>query len=262
MGAFALSEPNIGSDAKHVETIATPTADGFVLNGQKKWISGGFLADLYLVLAQCEGKPTAFLLKRDTPGLSVELITGMLGFRSAMLAELNLDGCVIPSDNLVGKPGSGFSYIVGTALDHGRLCVGWGSVGLAQACLEACLSYTEERIQFGVPIKNHQLIQQLIADMVTETNAARMLCHGATLSREAGEPEAIMQVSMAKYFASRVAAKAAMDAVQIHGANGCSADYPVQRYMRDGKILEIIEGSSQIQQMLIARYAYQLTNRP
>ena len=162
----------------------------------------------------------------------------------------------------MGRVGFGFSHVAGTALDHGRFCVAWGSVGLAQACVEACLRYAETRVQFGRPIRDHQLIQQLVADMVTDTQAARMLCYGATRMRQERQPEAIMQTSMAKYFASRVAARAASDAVQIHGANGCSSDYPVQRYLRDGKILEIIEGSNQIQQMLIARYAYQLATRP
>jgi len=260
MAAFALSEPDIGSDAKHVQTTAEPSGDGFVLNGDKKWISGGLLADVYLVVAQCEGQPGVFLVERTTPGLLVQPIGGLLGFRSAMLAELHFEQCAVPADALVGRVGFGFSHVAGSALDHGRFCVAWGSVGLAQACVEACMSYTEARVQFGRPIRDHQLIQQLVADMVTDTQAARMLCYGAARSRQEREPAAIMETSMAKYFASRVAARAGGDAVQIHGANGCSSDYPVQRYLRDGKILEIIEGSNQIQQMLIARHAYQLAS--
>jgi len=261
MGAFALSEPGIGSDARHVDTKATASGDVFALDGHKKWISGGLIADVYLVVAQCEQKPTVFLVERDNPGMSVEPIGDLLGFRSAMLAEIHLQDCIVKADALVGRPGFGFSHVAASALDHGRLCVGWGSVGLAQACLDASIRYSEERIQFSVPIKEHQLVQRMIAQMITETQAARMLCYGATMSRQARVPEAIMETSMAKYFSSCVAARAATDAVQLHGANGCSSDYPVQRYFRDAKILEIIEGSSQIQQLLIAKSAHQLAGR-
>lgn len=256
LGAFGLTEPNIGSDAKNVETTAVLSDNSYILTGEKKWISFGQVANLFLIIAQCDGKPSAFLVERSSPGFSTEPITGLLGFRSAMLAKVHLNECQIPEDNLVGRVGFGFSHVAGAALDHGRYCVGWGCVGLAGACLEACLSYTSERKQFGAFLKGHQLIQQLIAEMITNIKAARLLCYHAGYLKDKGDPSLIMETSIAKYFASRMVSKVADDAVQIHGANGCSSDYPVQRYLRDAKIMEIIEGSTQMQQIIIAKSGY------
>ena len=257
LGAFAISEPNIGSDPKNVETTATLEGELIKLSGKKKWISCGQIADLFLIIAQFEGKPTAFLLEKDIPGLIVKPITGMLGFRSAMLAELHLDNCKISKENLIGRVGFGFSHIAGTALNHGRYCIAWGCVGLGQACLEACLQYTSTRKQFGEFLRKHQLIQEMIADMLTEIKAAKSLCYNAGCLKTSGDPAQIMETSIAKYYASRMAVRASNNAVQIHGANGCSSEYPVQRYFRDAKITEIIEGSNQIQQIIISQYGYQ-----
>jgi len=254
--SFALTEPEIGSDAKNVGTSAILSDGSYLLNGRKKWISGGQIADLFLIIAQCDGAPTAFLVERDTPGFFTEPIGDMMGFRSAMLAELRMEDCRVPEENLLGRIGFGFSHVAGTSLDFGRYSIAWGCVGLARACLEASLDYTEKRKQFGVYLKKHQLIQGMIADMITNLKAARMLCIHAGNLKDSGDPSVIMETSVAKYFASRIAMKAAMDAVQIHGANGCSSQYPVQRYMRDAKVMEIIEGSNQIQQTLIAKYGY------
>ena len=253
-GAFGLTEPATGSDGKSVETRAV-LADGmYHLNGTKKWISCGQIADVFLIIAQCDGKPSAFLVEKDSPGFSLKPIAGMLGFRAAMLAELHMEECRIPEEHLVGKVGFGFSHVAGSALDYGRYCIAWGAVGLSQACLEASLHYVNERKQFDAYLRDHQLIQQMLADMITGTKAARSLCYNAGYLKDRGDPESILETSIAKYYASTTAAKIASDAVQIHGANGCSSEFPVQRYMRDAKVMEIIEGSSQIQQILIARY--------
>ncbi|MCB0167231.1 MAG: acyl-CoA dehydrogenase family protein [Anaerolineae bacterium] len=257
IGAFGLTEPDVGSDAKNVQSTATVSTDGYRLNGRKKWISFGQIADVFLIIAQCDGQPAAFLVERRRVGFSTHPITGMLGFRAAMLAEVHLQDCYVPAENLVGRVGFGFSHVAGTALDYGRYCVGWGCVGLAQACLEACLDYTRKRKQFGTYLKEHQLIQQMIAEMIANIRAARLLCYQAGYLKAIGDPNSIMETSIAKYFASKMAYQAAGDAVQIHGANGCSSEYPVQRYLRDAKIMEIIEGSTQMQQMLIASYGYQ-----
>lgn len=254
IGAFGLSEPKIGSDAKSVETTAKLTGTSYVLNGTKKWISCGQIADLFLIIAQCEDKPTAFLMEKDCPGLTVKPISGMLGFKAAMLAELHLEGCSIPEENLVGRIGFGFSHVAGVALDYGRYCVAAGSVGLARACLEACLLYTRERQQFGSSLKSHQLIQQMLTDMITGIQAARLLYFQAGYQKDTLDSESIISSATAKYFASTMAVKVASDAVQIHGANGCSEEYPVQRYFRDAKIMEIIEGSNQMQQIMISKY--------
>lgn len=257
IAAFALSEPNVGSDAKSVETTATLAGDVYVLNGQKKWITYGQIADVFLVFAKCEGKPTAFLVEKNSPGLSVKLTCGILGVRASMSAELHFNNCQVSLENLVGKLGFGFSYIAATALDYGRYSVAWGSVGIAQACLEACIKYTNERKQFGVYLKEHQLIRQMISQMITNVKAARLLCYQAGYLKDINDPNSIIETSIAKYFASTVATKIANDAVQIHGGNGCSSEYPVERYLRDSKIMEIIEGSTQIQEITIADSGYQ-----
>ncbi|MBF0272413.1 MAG: acyl-CoA dehydrogenase family protein [Magnetococcales bacterium] len=257
IGAFALTEPNIGSDAKNVETTVTRLENGaYRMDGEKKWISCGQIADLFLVFAQFENKPVAFLVEGDRAGLTRKPLSGLLGFRAAMLAVLTFDGCELPEANMVGRPGFGFSHVAGAALDHGRFCVGCGCVGLTRGCLEACLEYTSQRKQFGVHLREHPLIQRMITDMITHIEAARMLCLHAGRMKDERDPRSIMATSTAKYFASTMAARSAADAVQIHGANGCGPDYPVQRYFRDAKIMEIIEGSNQIQQTIIAKYGH------
>lgn len=257
IGAFGLSEPNVGTDAKNVETTARLDGDRYILNGRKKWTTFGQIADLFLIFAQYDGKPSAFLVERDSPGFSTQPIYGMLGTRASMLAELHLDNCEIPKSNLISGVGFGLATIATSALDIGRYSVAWGSVGIAQACLEASVQYAKTRKQFGAYLKDHQLIRQMITDMLTNVKAARLLCYQAGYLKDIGAPSTVMETWIAKYFASTTAAKAATDAVQIHGANGCSGDYPVQRYLRDSKIMEIIEGSNQIQQITIAEYAYQ-----
>ncbi|MBH8571742.1 acyl-CoA dehydrogenase family protein [Nostocaceae cyanobacterium CENA369] len=257
IAAFALSEPNVGSDAKSVETTATLAGDAYILNGQKKWITYGQIADIFLVFAKCEGKPTAFLVEKNSPGFSVKPMFGILGVRASMSAELQFHNCQIPQENLVGKLGFGFSYIAASALDYGRYSVASGCVGIAQACLEACIKYTNERKQFGVYLKEHQLIRQKITQMITNTKAARLLCYQAGYLKDINDPNSIIETSIAKYFASTVATKIANDAVQLHGGNGCSSEYPVERYLRDSKIMEIIEGSTQIQEVTIAESGYQ-----
>ena len=257
IAAFALSEPNVGSDAKSVETTATLTGDAYVLNGQKKWITYGQIADVFLVFAKCEGKPTAFLVEKNSPGLSVKPMSGILGIRASMTAELHFDNCHISLENLIGKLGFGFSYIASSALDYGRYSVAWGCVGIAQACLEACIKYTNERKQFGVYLKEHQLIRQKITQIIANVKAARLLCYQAGYLKDINNPNSITETSIAKYFASTVATKIANDAVQIHGGNGCSSEYTVERYLRDSKIMEIIEGSTQIQEITIAESGYQ-----
>jgi alkylation response protein AidB-like acyl-CoA dehydrogenase len=184
-------------------------------------------------------------------------ILGMLGVRASMLAELHLDGCRVPQENLVGREGFGFSHVASSVLDHGRYSVAWGCVGIGQACLEASVRYASERKQFGAVLIDHQLIQQMITEMITNIKAARLLCYQAGYLRDLGDPRAIMETSIAKYFASTMVTHLTSDAVQIHGANGCSSEFPVQRYLRDAKIMEIIEGTTQMQQITISKYACQ-----
>ena len=257
VGAFALTEANVGSDARSVETSAEPDGDSYVLNGGKRWITFGQVADLFLVFAQSAGKPVAFLVERQSPGLSAEPTTNLLGTRASMAAELTFRDCRVPAENVVGKPGFGFTHVASAALDCGRYSVAWGCVGLARACVEASVGYASRRRQFGSRLIEHQLIQQKVSDMITGLKAARLLCLHAGSLRDAGDPAAITETSVAKYFASVAASRAAADAVQIHGANGCGGEYPVGRYFRDAKVMEIIEGSTQMQQINIARHCHQ-----
>lgn len=257
LAAFALSEPGVGSDAKSIATAASPTGDGFTLNGEKKWITYGQWADLFLVLAQCDGQPAAFLVERGTLGLTTLPIFDLLGLRASMTARVLLADCRIPQENLLGRIGFGISHVAGLALDLGRSHVAWGCVGIAQACTDASIVYTHNRTQFGALLKDHQLLRQMISDMLTSVAAARLLCLNASRLRDALDPQALAATAMAKYFSAQAAMAAATNTVQIHGANGCSRDYSAQRYLCDAKIMELIEGSNQIQQLTIAEYGYQ-----
>jgi glutaryl-CoA dehydrogenase (non-decarboxylating) len=261
LAAFALTEPDVGTDAAAIATTATADAGTVVLSGTKKWISFAQNAGVYLVFAKLAGAHTAFLVERDTPGLSVEPIGGLLGLRGSMLAQITLDGSRVPAENMVGRPGFGLNLVASGALDLGRYSTAWGAVGLARACLEAAVAYACQRAQFGTEIRNHQLVQQLLADMATGTLAARLMCHHAGVSKEQGEPHAPQLTLMAKYQASTTAVRVSADAVQIHGAQGVGQESPVQRCYRDAKVLEIIEGTTQIQQSLIGQFAAQVGRR-
>ncbi|WP_354642974.1 acyl-CoA dehydrogenase family protein [Kitasatospora camelliae] len=256
IGAFALTEPGAGSDVKALAATARRTGDGYRLDGEKRWTTFGQRADVYLLFARLDGRETAFLVPRDAPGLTVRPVTGILGTRASMLAELSLDDCRVAEDALLGRPGFGLAAVAATALELGRYSVAWGCVGLAQACLDASLAYAERRETFGVRLRDHQLVQRMIADMATGTAAARLLCQQAGWLRQARSTESLHATWLAKYHASTTAFRSASDAVQVHGAHGCGGEYPVQRYLRDAKVMEIIEGSTELQQATIAESAY------
>lgn len=252
--AFGLSEANVGSDAIAVETTAVRQEDGsYRLNGHKKWTTFGSIADYLMVLASCEGRPTAFIVPTSAEGFSRRPLENFMGTAASRVAQIRFDDCQIPGDALLGRVGLGFSHVFSMALDHGRYSVAWGSVGIAQGCLDACLTYAEERVQGeGKRLQEHQLIRRMLTEMTVDTRAARMLCLRAGYLRQIQDPGAIPETLIAKYAASRAATSAANVAVQLHGANGLSDDYPVARMLRDSKVMEIIEGSSQIQQITIA----------
>ncbi|MEV0622107.1 acyl-CoA dehydrogenase family protein [Nonomuraea sp. NPDC050404] len=256
VGAFALTEPHAGSDASMISSTATRKGQVYVLNGVKRWITYGRAADVFLVFARCEEGPTAFLVERDSPGLEVTPIHGVLGTRASMTAQLDFRDCAVPAANVVGRPGFGLSAVCSGALETGRYTVAWGCVGILQACLDDSLAYAAGREQFGRRIADHQLVRRMLADLATESVAARLLCLRAGLLRQEGDPESVAATWMAKYYASRAAFRAASDTVQIHGANGCAAESRAQRMLRDAKIMEIIEGSTEIQQSMIAEAAY------
>lgn len=256
IGAFGLTEPNVGSDAKSIESVAVLDGDEYVINGKKRWITMGQIADIFLIIARLEDKPTAFLVRRDSPGFSAAPIKGLLGARASMIAELTFEDCRIPKENIIGRAGTGLSHVALSSLDYGRYTVATGCVGLAQACLEESVKYTRKRKQFGHPLRENQLIQKMITEMVVNIKAARLLCYNAGYLREIGDPSSIMETWNAKYFASIIVNKVASDAVQIHGANGCHNDYPIERFFRDARVNEVIEGTSQMHEILIATNAF------
>lgn len=256
IASLALTEPEAGTDIKEVETTARLEGDTYFLNGHKQWISLGQVAGLFLVLGRYNGKLCAFLVERDAPGLSIRLMSELSGLKATMLAELFLEDCRIPQENLVGAVGFGLAPVVFTALNLGRYSIAWGCVGIAQACLDACIQHTRTRKQFGVYLKEHQLIQHLITDMIVNVKAARLLCFQAGYMTEAADADAFAETMVAKYFASTAATRIANDAVQIHGAAGFQESHPLQRHLRDAKIMEMIEGTTQIHQIKIAEYSY------
>ena len=254
IGAFALSEPDVGSNARDVQTNYEPKGDGFILNGRKKWISFGDIADVFIVIASCGSVKTAFVVEREMDGLETSPMKGLLARRASHVAEIELNDVYVPAENIIGKLGSGFPYVVGTALDNGRYSIAWSGVAIAQEALDAMVTYSRSRKQFNKKLCEFQLIQGMIADAVTKIHAARALCIRAGQLRQQGDSNAVAETTIAKYFTSKVAMEVATDAVQVHGGNGCSNSFPVERLFREAKVLEIIEGTSQIQQQMIAKY--------
>jgi hypothetical protein len=257
IGCFGLTEPNAGSDPAGMETTAVADGDSWVLNGQKTWISNGGVAGVAMVFAQTDKRKGnrgigAFLVDRGTPGFSSRDIHGKLGLRASNTAELILDECRIPKDQMLGQVGDGFKVAM-SALDNGRYSVAAGCVGICQGSVDACLRYAKERKQFGRQIGSFQLVQDLIARMIVDTEAARLLVFRAGHLKNRGV-RCSREVSIAKYFASEAAVRCALDAIQVHGSYGYSNEYPVERYLRDAKVATIYEGTSQIQKLLIASH--------
>lgn len=257
IGCYALTELAAGSDVANMETTASREADRFRLNGKKVWITNGNLADLAIVFATVDKSLrhkgiTAFLVEKGAAGFKASKLKGeCLGHRAMDHAELELKDCVVGEDALLGAVGDGFAVAM-SALDHGRLGVAAGAVGVAQACLDACVKFANEREQFGQKIANFQLVQKEIADMAVETEAARLLTYRAAHQKDRGLKNTL-ETSMAKLYASEVASRAASRAVSLLASYGYSNEYPVERYYRDIKGAEIYEGTSNIQRIIIAR---------
>ncbi|HMQ31933.1 MAG TPA: acyl-CoA dehydrogenase family protein [Chloroflexaceae bacterium] len=257
IGCYCLTEPNAGSDAASIETTAREDGDGYALDGEKIWITNGGIAHLAIVFASVDRAARhrgicAFLVETDAPGFRREPMAGReLGHRAADHAHILLEGCRVPRDAMLGAPGEGFKVAM-AALDHGRIGVAAGAVGVAQACLDACVGFARERRQFGRRIGDFQMIQAQLADMAADVEAARLLTYRAAWLKGQGRP-ATRETSMAKLFATEIAVKAASDAVLIHGGRGYANVYPVERHYRDIKGLQIYEGTSHIQRIVIAR---------
>ncbi|MFE3543207.1 acyl-CoA dehydrogenase family protein [Nocardia sp. NPDC059177] len=255
LGCFALTEPGTGSDAANLSTRATRDGADWVIDGTKIFITNGTWADVALVFARTGGPGpkgvTAFLVPTDAPGFGRTEITGKLGLRGQATAELVLDRVRVPDALRLGDEGQGFRIAM-AALDKGRIGVAAGCVGLARACLEASVRYAGEREQFGKPIAGYQLVQELLADMAVETEAARLLAWRAADLVDRGEPFGTA-ASMAKLFASEAAVKAANNAIQVFGGYGYIDEFPVAKYLRDARVLTLYEGTTQIQKLLIGR---------
>ncbi|MQW74716.1 acyl-CoA dehydrogenase [Nocardioides sp. dk4132] len=255
LGCFGLTEPGVGSDAGNLTTRARRDGSDYVLDGEKVFITNGTWADLALVFARTGGEGprgiSAFLVPTGTPGFEAREITGKLGLRGQATASLHLDGVRLPASALLGEAGQGFRIAM-TALDKGRVSVAAGCVGIVQGCLEAAVSYATTRTQFGRPIASFQLVQDLIADISLDADAARLLVWRCADLLDRGEPVGVA-ASKAKLFASEAAVRAANNALQVHGGSGYVDDYPVAKYLRDARVMTLYEGTSQIQKLLIGR---------
>jgi alkylation response protein AidB-like acyl-CoA dehydrogenase len=255
LGCYALTEPGSGSDPSSVATRAVRDGDDWVLAGSKIFITLGSWAGVALVFARTgeEGARglTCFLVPTASDGFSAARIKGKLGLRAQDTAELTLDGVRVSDANRLGAEGDGFKVAM-SALDNGRISLAAGCVGIAQGCLDACLRYASERQQFGKPIASHQLVQELIADIAVETDAARLLTWRAAALADAGVRHTL-ESSIAKYYASEASVRAANAAVQVHGGYGYIDEYPVGKYLRDARVTTLYEGTSQIQKLIIGR---------
>jgi alkylation response protein AidB-like acyl-CoA dehydrogenase len=256
LGAYCLSEPTSGSDAAALRTRAVRDGDDWVLDGTKAWITHSGVADFYTVLARSGGEGahgiSAYLVPGDAPGLSAAAPERKMGLKGSPTAQLHLDGVRVPDARRIGDPGQGFTIALG-ALDSGRLGIAACATGLAQAALDAALGYVLERRQFGRPVADFQGLRFMLADMATRIEAGRALYLSAARLRDAGLPFTA-QAAMAKLFCTDTAMQVTTDAVQLLGGYGYTADFPLERYMREAKVLQIVEGTNQIQRIVVARH--------
>lgn len=255
LAAFALTEPGAGSDAGAVATAATKDGDHYILNGTKCFITNGGLADIYVIFANARKSAgirglTAFIVEKGTPGFSVGKEEHKMGIRTSNTCELILDNVRVPAANRIGREGEGFKLAMKT-LDAARPFVGAVSVGLSQAAFEVAVKYSKERVQFGKPIASFQLVQAMLADMAMQIDAARLLVYRACWLKDQGVDYS-KESAIAKCFAGDTAMKVTTDAVQVLGGYGYSQEYPTEKYMRDAKIMQIYEGTNQIQRLVIA----------
>jgi alkylation response protein AidB-like acyl-CoA dehydrogenase len=254
LGAFGLTEPNAGSDAAGTQTTAVKDKDGWRVNGTKIYITNGSVAGVVVFTARTGKGPSgisAFVVEKGTPGFNVGKREDKMGLRASDTVELHFQDCVIPEENILGGEGAGFREFMRT-LDSGRIGIGALSLGIGRAAYEAGLKYAKERKQFGKPIADFQLIQEMLADMRVRLECARHLVYSAGWRKDHGLPFAV-EASMAKLYASETATFCADRAVQIHGGMGYMRELPVERYYRDAKLMEIGEGTTQIQKIVIAR---------
>ena len=254
IGCYGLTEPNAGSDAASMISSAEEDGANYVLNGQKTWITNAGIADLAIVYAKTDKEAgargiTAFLVERGMEGFSTKDLHDKLGLRASNTGEIYMENCRVPKENILGEVNKGFKIALST-LDFGRFTVAAGCVGSAQGCIDICKEYAKQRIQFGKPIASFQLVQQMIADMVVECEAGRLLVYRAGHLKNKGVRNT-RETSIAKYYCSEMVNRVAYKAIQIHGGYGFSGEYDVERFYRDARINTLYEGTSQIQQLII-----------
>ncbi|MBL9036988.1 MAG: acyl-CoA dehydrogenase family protein [Archangium sp.] len=259
LGAWGLTEPGSGSDSSGMKTTAVRKGNGWVLNGSKMFITQGTVGDVFVILAVTDATKrqrgiTAFIVDKGAKGFSSRSIHGKLGMRSSDTAELHLENVELPDSSRLGDLDHGFIDTM-KILDGGRITIGALSLGLHEAALQASVQYSKDRTAFGSPIGDFQAIRWMLADMQTELAAARMLVYRAAALADAGKPYTI-EASMGKLFASEAATRACNKAVQIHGGYGYTSEFPVERFMRDAKLCEIGEGTSEIQRSIISREVF------
>jgi butyryl-CoA dehydrogenase len=257
IGCYALTEPQAGSNAAALATKAVLKGDRYLVNGTKAWITNGGVADAAIVYVNTQPERrekgiTALIIERGTPGFSVGKEEKKLGIQATACTELSLVDCEVPVENRIGNEGEGYKIALST-LDGGRIGIASQAVGIAQGAFEAALAYAQERRAFEHPIADFEAIQFMLADMVTEINAARLLARRAAWKQDSGA-RFTMEASIAKLFASEMATRVTHKAIQIHGGNGYSREYPVERAYRDARITEIYEGTSEIQRLVIAAW--------
>ncbi|MGB0652728.1 MAG: acyl-CoA dehydrogenase family protein [Thermoplasmatota archaeon] len=256
IGAWALTEPTAGSDAASLQTTAKRDGDGWLINGQKQFITNGHIADVFTIMAKTDPAAgtkgiTAFVAEAGAKGLGIGAKEDKLGMRGSITSQLYFEDLWVPDENMLGKEGHGFIGALKT-LDAGRIAIGSLSLGLAQGAFDRSVDYAKERQQFGAPIGAFQAVQWKLADMATEIDAARLLLARAANRKDQGL-DFKQEASMAKLYASEMATRVCREAIQIHGGNGYVQDYDVERMLRDNKLCEIGEGSSEVQRMVIAR---------
>jgi butyryl-CoA dehydrogenase len=251
LGCYALTEPGAGSDPGSLATRAERNGDSWSISGSKIFITLGTWAGLALVFARTGEQISCFLVPTEVDGFSAQPLKGKLGLRAQDTAEISLDGVEVPEDAVLGTEGEGMKVAL-SALDNGRISLAAGCVGIGQGCLDACLAYARDRRQFGRSIASFQLVQELLAEIAVETDAARLLTWRAALAADSGQRHTL-ESSIAKYYASEVAVRAANAAVQIHGGYGYVDEYPVGKYLRDARVTTLYEGTSQIQKLIIGR---------
>ncbi|HEX3177901.1 MAG TPA: acyl-CoA dehydrogenase family protein [Methylomirabilota bacterium] len=257
LSAYSLSEPGAGSDAAGLRTTAVRRGDHYVLNGSKQWCTNGDHADVITVFATVDPARrakgvTAFLVDKGTPGFTVGKKEKKLGIRASPTVALHFTDCAVPVEQRLGAEGEGFTIAMKT-LDITRPATGSMAVGIAQAALDAAVGYARERQQFGQPIAAFQGIQFMLADMAMAVHGARLMVHHSARQVDAGATDTTLEASMAKCFAADAAMKVTIDAVQVFGGYGYTREYPVERYMRDAKIMQIYEGTNQIQRVIVAK---------